>query len=94
MWVLFVMKKNWVNFQNLPELGKHRRQLKLNWHITEDPKRIRLLSSEGLPLNPFGRTGLSGRNTYVKYGANMIFFYVVFAQKNKEQLVSGIFGVN
>ncbi|KAI6177682.1 hypothetical protein M3Y97_00934800 [Aphelenchoides bicaudatus] len=74
---------------NLPELAKHWRNQKLQWHISGDPKSQRLLSADGLPLNPFGRTGLKGRNKYARYGANTLFFYVVFAtsEQGKTQVL-------
>ncbi|KAI6215303.1 hypothetical protein M3Y94_00370000 [Aphelenchoides besseyi] len=70
---------------NVSEVAKYWRQLKLNWHISNNPNKSRLLSSDGLPLNPFGRTGLSGRGSYAKYGSNMIFYYVVFANQKNNQ---------
>ncbi|CAJ0580907.1 unnamed protein product, partial [Mesorhabditis spiculigera] len=41
-----------------------------------DPK-IRL-SSLGFPLNPAGRTGISGRGQHVRFGPNPLVYYVVF----------------
>ncbi|KAI6240116.1 hypothetical protein M3Y99_00497400 [Aphelenchoides fujianensis] len=73
---------------NISEVARGWRQMKLNWHIADHPNKRRLLASDGLPLNPFGRTGLSGRGDYAKYGSNMIFYYVVFAaQSNGETAV-------
>lgn len=37
------------------------------------------MNVDGFPLNPFGRRGLKGRNTYARYGSNTIFFYAIFA---------------
>lgn len=35
------------------------------------------LSSNGLPLNPLGRTGMAGRGNYARFGPNRLFVYII-----------------
>ncbi|CAJ0941527.1 unnamed protein product, partial [Mesorhabditis belari] len=39
--------------------------------------RIRL-SAHGFPLNPSGRTGITGRGTHARFGPNAMTFYIIF----------------
>ncbi|KAI1729333.1 protein ced-11 [Ditylenchus destructor] len=69
--------------QNLLELARQWRQQKFTELLTASKSRtISLLSGNGLPLNPLGRTGTEGRGKYPRFGPNRLFFYVVIA-KNK-----------
>ncbi|CAD5222165.1 unnamed protein product [Bursaphelenchus xylophilus] len=68
------------NIDNIVEIAKHWRQSKLSRHINEDASKMWLLSADGLPLNPLGRRGKSGRGDFVKFGPNVIYFYVILVQ--------------
>lgn len=43
-----------------------------------------LLSGNGLPLNPKGRTGLAGRGDYANFGPNRLLLYALFRRQSKE----------
>lgn len=46
-----------------------------------------ILSGDGFPLNPSGRTGLAGRGEYTRFGPNTLYIYIIFA-KNKNGVIN------
>uniref|UniRef100_A0AC34FPT2 Uncharacterized protein n=1 Tax=Panagrolaimus sp. ES5 TaxID=591445 RepID=A0AC34FPT2_9BILA len=71
---------------HLAELCKQWRQKKLHDLLKEKSTDLQL-STVGLPLNPSGRTGLSGRGNLVKFGPNNLQFYVIITRTSAQQLM-------
>ncbi|CAD5216398.1 unnamed protein product [Bursaphelenchus okinawaensis] len=75
----YELRKRVDNIEHIAEIKKNWRQNKLGRHINNDVNKDRLLSSDGLPLNPLGRQGKYGRGNFAKFGSNVIYFYVILA---------------
>ncbi|KAH7703119.1 TRP cation channel protein [Aphelenchoides avenae] len=65
--------------QTISDFGKQWRQRKLSDVLDNSARYSFSLCNSGLPLNPSGRTGLSGRGNFPKFGPNREMLAVVLA---------------